>query len=162
MSLSNGEGCGHVLAGTGVMLNNMLGEEDLNPGGFQRWRPATRMASMMAPTLIERPGSRAVLGSGGSNRIRSAILQVITNLVDLGLAPEEAVHAPRIHVEGELLSLEPGFGPGEDRVLAGLGLQVDRWQERNLFFGGAHLVVEDAAGLHAVGDPRRGGVGLAT
>jgi gamma-glutamyltranspeptidase/glutathione hydrolase len=162
VSLSNGEGCGHLLAGTGMMLNNMLGEDDLNPEGFQRWRPGTRMASMMAPTLVERPGSRAVLGSGGSNRIRSAILQVITNLVDLGMTPQDAVHAPRIHVEGDLLSMEPGFAPDEDRALAGLRLRVDRWQECNLFFGGTHLVLQDEAALHAVGDPRRGGVGLAT
>jgi len=92
VSLSNGEGCGHLLPGSGVMLNNMLGEEDLNPAGFQRWAPGTRMASMMAPTLIQWGGRRAVLGSGGSNRIRSAILQVATNLVDLGIGPRVRGH----------------------------------------------------------------------
>ena len=160
VSLSNGEGCGHVLPGTGIMLNNMLGEEDLNPGGFQAWRPGTRMASMMAPTLIERPGGHAVLGSGGSNRIRSAILQVITNLVDFGMTPEEAVNAPRIHVEGDLLSLEGGFAPAEDAALTAAGLRIDRWQGRNLFFGGVHVVAQGEAGLDAAGDPRRGGAGL--
>jgi gamma-glutamyltranspeptidase/glutathione hydrolase len=162
VSLSNGEGCGHLLPGTGIMLNNMLGEEDLNPDGFQQWRPGARMASMMAPTLVEQPGRRFVLGSGGSNRIRSAILQVVTNLVDLRMGPDEAVNAPRMHVEGELLSIEGGFGPAEERALTALGMKTDRWQGRNLFFGGTHLVVEGAAGVHAVGDPRRGGVGLAT
>ena len=160
VSLSNGEGCGHVLPGTGIMLNNMLGEEDLNPGGFQAWHPGTRMASMMAPTLIERPGGHAVLGSGGSNRIRSAILQVITNLVDLDMTPEEAVNRPRIHVEGDLLSLEGGFAPAEDAALAATGLRIDRWQDRNLFFGGVHVVAQGESGLDAAGDPRRGGAGL--
>ena len=158
-SLSNGEGCGHLLPGTGIMLNNMLGEEDLNPGGFQRWAPGTRMASMMAPTLVEYEGTQAVLGSGGSNLIRSAILQVIANLVDFGMAPEEAVAAPRIHVEGDLLSMEGGFTAEEEMTLAGSGLTTEHWKERNLFFGGVHIVGRGDAGLTACGDPRRGGVG---
>ena len=160
VSLSNGEGCGHVLPGTGIMLNNMLGEEDLNPGGFQAWAPGTRMASMMAPTLLERASGHAVLGTGGSNRIRSAILQVITNLVDFGMTPEEAIAAPRIHVEGDLLSIEGGFTPAEDAALAATGLQADLWPDRNLFFGGVHVVAQGEDGLFAAGDPRRGGVGI--
>jgi len=162
ISLSNGEGCGHVLPDTGVMLNNMLGEEDLNPGGFQRWTPGTRMASMMAPTLVEWDGRRAVLGSGGSNRIRSAILQVVTNLVDLGMAPQQAVAAPRLHVEDDLLSLEPGFAAAEEAALEGTGLRIDRWQQPNLFFGGVHVAAAEGAARSAVGDPRRGGVGVVT
>ena len=159
-SLSNGEGCGHVLAGTGIMLNNMLGEEDINPQGLQRWQPGTRMASMMAPTLIEQPGARAVLGSGGSKRIRSAVLQVVTNLVALEMPLEDAVTAPRIHVEDGLLSVEGGFPPAEERVLGASGLRVDRWSDRNFFFGGVHVVRQQRESLSAVGDPRRGGVGL--
>jgi gamma-glutamyltranspeptidase/glutathione hydrolase len=160
VSLSNGEGCGHVLPGTGIMLNNMLGEEDLNPGGFQAWEPGTRMASMMAPTLLESANGHAVLGTGGSNRIRSAILQVLTNLVDFGMTPEEAVAAPRIHVEGDLLSIEGGFPAAEAAALAACGLRADCWPERNLFFGGVHVVAQGEEGLFAAGDPRRGGVGI--
>jgi gamma-glutamyltranspeptidase/glutathione hydrolase len=117
------------------------------------------MASMMAPTLVEHGGTQAVLGSGGSNRIRSAILQVIANLVDFGMAPEEAVAAPRIHVEGDLLSIEGGFTDEEREALASTGLQTDHWKDRNLFFGGVHIVRQGNAGLTAFGDPRRGGVG---
>ena len=159
-TLSNGEGCGHVLPGTGIMLNNMLGEEDINPGGLQKWIPGARMASMMAPTLIERDGTRSVLGSGGSNRIRSAILQVLTHLVDHGMSADDAVNAPRIHVEGDLLSFEEGFTAYEQAALSRTGLKLDRWKGRNLFFGGVHLVNLSDTGLSAVGDPRRGGVGI--
>jgi gamma-glutamyltranspeptidase/glutathione hydrolase len=159
-TLSNGEGCGHVLPGTGIMLNNMLGEDDINPGGLQKWIPGTRMASMMAPTLIERDGTRSVLGSGGSNRIRSAILQVLTHLVDHGMSADDAVNAPRIHVEGDLLSFEEGFTASEETALSRTGLKLDRWKGRNLFFGGVHLVNLSDTGLSAVGDPRRGGVGI--
>lgn len=159
-SLSNGEGCGHVLPGTGIMLNNMLGEEDINPEGFQCWQPGTRMASMMAPTLIERAGGRTVLGSGGSNRIRSAILQVISRLIDFGQSPEAAVNAARIHVEGDRISVEDDLSRTESAALEKTGLRIDRWQERNMFFGGVHVVDDRPDGIHAVGDLRRGGVGL--
>jgi gamma-glutamyltranspeptidase/glutathione hydrolase len=162
VSLSNGEGCGHLLPGTGIMLNNMLGEEDINPEGFQAWQPGTRMASMMAPTLLEHAGSLAALGSGGSNRIRSAILQVICNLVDFDMDLEQAVAASRIHVERELLSLEHGFAPAELEALAASGLELHQWPGRSLFFGGVHVVRSGPTGAAACGDARRGGVGLVT
>jgi gamma-glutamyltranspeptidase/glutathione hydrolase len=107
LTLSNGEGCGHVLPVTGIMLNNMLGEEDLNPEGFHRWGEDLRLSSMMAPTLAEHAGRLIALGSGGSNRLRTAILQVLCNLIDLGLSPEASVAAPRIHLERGKISIEP-------------------------------------------------------
>jgi len=162
VSLSNGEGCGHLLPGTGIMLNNMLGEEDINPEGFQAWQPGTRMASMMTPTLVEHAGTLVALGSGGSNRIRSAILQAICNRVDFGMSLEQAVSAPRIHVEGQLLSLEHGFTAAELAVLASRGLDVHEWPGRSLFFGGVHAVLSSPTSLTACGDSRRGGVGLIT
>jgi gamma-glutamyltranspeptidase/glutathione hydrolase len=84
----------------------------------------------------------------------------VTNLVALDMPLEEAVAAPRIHVEDGLLSVEGGFSPAEERVLAESGLRVDRWSDRNFFFGGVHVVRQRREALSAVGDPRRGGVGL--
>jgi gamma-glutamyltranspeptidase/glutathione hydrolase len=160
LTASNGEGCSYVLPGTGIMMNNMLGEEDLNPGGFNRWKADSRLASMMSPAVAELPdGTRFALGSGGSNRIRSAITQVLVNLLDFGMTPEEAVSAPRIHLEGDMLSLEPGF-PGE--ALSALRAAAPRahlWPEKNLFFGGVHTVSVKHGGIFdGAGDPRRGGV----
>jgi gamma-glutamyltranspeptidase/glutathione hydrolase len=162
VSLSNGEGCGHLLPGTGIMLNNMLGEEDINPDGFQAWQPGTRMASKMAPTLLDHADTLVALGSGGSNRIRSAILQVVCNLVDFDMSLEQAVAAARIHVEGELLSAEHGFTAAELAALASSGLHIHEWPGRSLFFGGVHVVRSSATSLAACGDFRRGGVGLVT
>ena len=66
MTVSNGEGCGHIIPGTDIMMNNMLGEEDLNPGGFHRWHANQRMSSMMAPTVAHLPDGRVIAtGSGG-------------------------------------------------------------------------------------------------
>ncbi|HEX9770295.1 MAG TPA: gamma-glutamyltransferase [Kiloniellales bacterium] len=163
LSLSNGEGCGYVLPGTGIMLNNMLGEEDLNVAGFNAWHAGTRMASMMAPTLaFMADGGVAALGSGGSNRIRTAILQVLSNLIDFARPAEEAVTAPRIHFENGLLSIEGGYAEETNRAVAALVgdlcHQIMVWPEHNLFFGGVHTATRDAGGRFAAGgDPRRGG-----
>jgi len=159
LTASNGEGCSYVIPGTGIMLNNMLGEEDLNPGGFHRWKEGRRLSSMMSPAVAELPdGTRFALGSGGSNRIRSAISQVLVNLLDFGMSPQEAVSAPRIHLEGDMLSIEPGF---PDDALAELEAAAPRthlWPEQNLFFGGVHTVsVKHGPIFDGAGDPRRGG-----
>jgi gamma-glutamyltranspeptidase/glutathione hydrolase len=160
MTLSNGEGCGYVLPGSGIMINNMLGEEDLNPAGFHAWREDRRIASMMAPSALRLgDGSLVATGSGGSNRIRSAILQVITNLVDHRMEVAAAVEASRIHFESGLLNLEP---PVAAEVLQALQEEFPRqrlWNDHNLFFGGAHTVRLHPDGrLEGHGDPRRGGV----
>lgn len=161
MTVSNGEGCGHIIPDTGVMLNNMLGEEDINPGGFGHWPPDQRMTSMMAPTaVLFADGREIALGSGGSNRIRSAILQVLINLIDYAMPVEAAVIAPRLHLEGKTLSLEAGF---EARQLEGLLADYPDhtlWPERNLFFGGAHTVQFRGKHFEACGDPRRGGAAV--
>jgi gamma-glutamyltranspeptidase/glutathione hydrolase len=159
LSVSNGEGAGRMVPGTGIMLNNMLGEQDLNPAGFHRWQPDTRMTSMMAPAIVNYPGGRRVaLGSGGSNRIRSAVLQVVSNLVDFGMDVEEAVTAPRIHLEGEHLSIEGGFDTARLGALLARYPSHHVWDRLNLFFGGVHTVLRDGASLRGAGDPRRGGV----
>lgn len=159
VSLSNGEGNGHVIPGTGVMLNNMLGEEDLNPGGFFNWTPNTRVSSMMAPCIATLPdGRQAALGSGGSNRIRSAILQVLLHMIDGGDAAHQAVDASRIHMEHGALSIEGGH---PDRIVEALTArypEAETWPGHSFFFGGVHVAGRDSAGhAFAAGDPRRGG-----
>ena len=87
---TNGEGSGVVVPGTGIHLNNVMGEEDLNPLGFHLHPAGRRMPSMMAPSVVMRDGEvELVLGSAGSNRIRSAILQTIVGVVDHGMAVRE-------------------------------------------------------------------------
>ncbi len=154
---TNGEGSGVVVPGTGLHLNNVMGEEDLNPLGFHRHRPRQRMPSMMAPTVVMREGEvELVLGSAGSNRIRSALLQTILGVVDHGLGAAPAVGAPRVHFENGVLFAEPGID------LEGLPpeLQVVRFGSRNLFFGGVQAVLRRGRQLEGAGDPRRGGVAV--
>ncbi len=164
VTTSNGEGASYVIPGTQIMMNNMLGEADLNPDGFNRWPVNQRMSSMMAPTMILKAGKpQLVLGSGGSNRIRTAILQVISNILDFGMPLAAAVEAPRIHWEAGVFHLEPGLSAdsAEADLLASDQLGTNRvlkWQQSNMFFGGVHTVGLDAAGgLQGAGDPRRSG-----
>jgi gamma-glutamyltranspeptidase/glutathione hydrolase len=157
-SVSNGEGNGHIVGRFGFMLNNMLGEEDLMPDGLGHWRENLRLSSMMAPTIILGPdGSVTALGTGGSNRIRTAILQVVVNLLDLGVSIEDAVEAPRLHVEKcGAVSFELGVGRAEQ--ILEVRPDAKLWPERNLYFGGVHAARRLAKGrLEGAGDPRRRG-----
>jgi len=147
------------------MLNNMLGEEDLNPDGFHQMPSGVRLASMMTPTIISLgDGGQIALGSGGSNRIRSAILQVLTNVLEFGMGLEQAVQAPRLHLEGKHLNVETGFSEATLEALQAEWPGVEQWPGVNLFFGGVHAVERLNNGdFRAAGDPRRGGaVAIAT
>ncbi|MDQ6817735.1 MAG: gamma-glutamyltransferase [Actinomycetota bacterium] len=160
VTCSNGSCSGVIVPGTGVHLNNMLGEQDLNPLGFHRHPPSRRLPSMMAPTVVRRDGvPELVLGSAGSNRIRSAILQTIIRVVDQGLRAPEAVEAPRVHFEDGIVYVEPGVDTGS---LERSGRSIARFRDRNLFFGGVQAAERDASGqFWGGGDPRRGGAAIA-
>ena len=160
VTCSNGSCSGVVVPGTGMHLNNMLGEQDLNPLGFHRHSPGARVPSMMAPTVVLRDGAPEIaIGSAGSNRIRSAILQTVLGIVDHGLPAQEAVSAPRLHVEEGEVDAEPDVDPPALDRLEEAGFTVRRWSELNLFFGGVQAVARtpDTGRLTGGGDPRRGG-----
>lgn len=154
---SLGETCGAAIPGLGVLLNNFLGEADVNPPEAPR-RPGERMFTMCCPTLIQRGDRVIALGTGGSNRIRSAILHGVVYLVDVGLEVEQAVSAPRAHVERGVLHVEAA-GRDERAVNAVLSAEPDAvvFPERHLFFGGLHVAATDPDGFVGAGDGRRSG-----
>jgi len=159
VTTTNGEGSSYIIPGTGIMVNNILGEEDLNPQGFHQWQPNQRISSMMAPTIVlKHKKPEIVLGSGGSNRIRTAILQVISNILDFEMPVAEAVSSPRIHWENNVFSVEPGFA---EQAVSNATLPADNklvlWQQKNMFFGGVHTVWESEDLMEGAGDPRREG-----
>lgn len=165
ITVSYGEGCGDLVPGTGMMMNNFLGEADINPHGFHAQPAGTPMTSMMAPTIVVRDGRPVlVLGSGGANRLRSAILQVAFNRLGLGQPLDAAVRAPRVHVEDDAFFAElPAGDPPMDfseaaRAHGARFPRCDIFRERSLFFGGVHAVARETDGrLVGTGDPRRGG-----
>lgn len=160
LTLSNGEGCGLIVPGTGIMPNNMLGEDDLVPDGPNSWHPDRRLASMMCPTVLRRGGELTLLGSGGSNRIRSAIATVLVNLIDRGMPLEEAILAPRMHVETarpNILDFEDLGGEARHAELMLEFPEATAWDSPSMFFGGVHAVQATRGHVSAAADFRRHG-----
>lgn len=172
ITLTNGEGNGLMVPDMSFMMNNMLGELDVNPAGPKGWQPvpksARRLASMMAPMIVEDPNDGLlIMGSGGSNRIRTALFQVLANRCGMGMNLKEAIELPRIHYEDGKIDVE--FSKAQDGVNDLLGLaqtnhhKVTLWDECNMYFGGVNAVESHFLGNsknHAWGDSRRGGAAI--
>jgi len=158
LTASTGAGSGIVVPGTGIHMNNMIGEFDI----ARKPRPGSRLSSGMSPSLVLRGGApHLVVGSAGSLRLRGAVLQIVVNVVGHGLPVEEAIDRPRVHLdEADVLHCEGGHAPEEMDKLERMGWNVARWRNRNLFFGGAAAVTLHEGELAAAGDPRRGGAGV--
>lgn len=159
---SSGYGSGVVVPGTGIWLNNALGEIDLLRSELSDVAPGTRLPSNMAPSVARGPdGSVLAVGSAGASRITSAIAQAVFHHVCLGRPLDDAVGQPRVHAEmvgghgGDrvVIAHEPGLPDG---ALA----NVERrpFDRRAMYFGGVQAASRHADGsLHATADPRRGG-----
>jgi gamma-glutamyltranspeptidase/glutathione hydrolase len=166
ITASNGEGNGELVDGFGFMLNNILGEDDVNPH-HSAWPTDTRLSSIMCPTIVEHAdGTVTALGSGGSNRIRSAISRVVAALWYDRSGLHDAVLAPRLHAEpgehGDIrLDVEPGLdGATVERLLSSFP-DHRLWPAIDLYFGGVHAAQRAADGsMRGVGDPRRSGVSI--
>ena len=148
MTTSNGEGSGWLLPGTGVMANNMMGEDDLHPGGFHTTPPGERVASMMAPSIVvDADGAvRLVVGSGGSKRIRTALAQVIAGVVDQGRPLVDAVDAPRLHWDGDAAARRARMARRGASTRSRPGGPLTRWPQRDLYFGGVQAVAPGPRG----------------
>jgi gamma-glutamyltranspeptidase/glutathione hydrolase len=155
ITASMGYGSGIVIPGTGIPMNNSLGEPELNPLGFHALNPGDRLISSMSPTIVSsEEGGLISLGSPGASRIPTAILQIIANVVDFGMPLEKAVLAPRIHSEGNLFAFETGAADtkpgGYERILP--------FEGPNMYFGGVNAVRQTPEGrFEAAADPRRSG-----
>ncbi|MFO7539406.1 MAG: gamma-glutamyltransferase, partial [Chloroflexota bacterium] len=159
LTTTAGESARYVVPGTGYIPNNMMGEADLHPNGFHSRPAGQRIPTMMTPVIVLKNGkTRLVLGSGGSIRIRSAIMQALSNLLDYRMTLHDAVNTARVHVENGALQCEAGFDPAAVDQLAAMGYPVNRWPTRSIYFGGVHSVARTENGhLDAAGDNRRGG-----
>jgi gamma-glutamyltranspeptidase / glutathione hydrolase len=157
LTASTGAGSGIVIPGTGIHMNNMIGEFDI----ARKPRAGARLSSGMSPSLVLRNDvPHLVVGSAGSLRLRGAVMQIVVNVVAHRLPVEEAIDRPRVHLEGDELHCEGGHEPAELDELERMGWNVMRWRSRNLYFGGAAAVTLEDGELAAAGDPRRGGAGV--
>ena len=161
ITASSGYGSGATVPGTGIWLNNCLGEHELNRG--ERPRPGERLASNMAPTVGRSDdGGVLAIGSPGADRITTALAQVLAAFANGGATLEEAIAGPRLHVN-HLDADHDVDGPlrieaEEDMPLPDLGVPVRHHHRHSMFFGGVSATHLDASGkLAAAGDPRRSG-----
>lgn len=161
---SLGETAGVLVPETGLILNNFLGESDVNPITAQGpLRPVgARLLTMCCPTLLEHRGATYVMGSGGSSRIRSALAHGIIYAVDHQMSVDALVRAPRCHFEGGALRVEAvGRPEGFLEPLRSAFEQVIVFEEPGLFFGGLHVAASLPSGgeaqLTGAGDARRSG-----
>ena len=117
-------GLGLVADGTGVLLNNELDDFTAKPGASNAYGlvgynanlpgPNKRPLSSMTPTIVLKDGKPFLItGSPGGSRIITAVLQVITNVIDFHMGVAEAVTAPRLHNQWQPdeTYAEPGFNP---------------------------------------------------
>ena len=164
MTTSNGSCSGVVVPRAGVQLNNMMGEVDLRPDRAHPGIPGERLRSMMAPSVLVGEESVIALGSGGSERIRSALAWVLLH-VEQGVPLADAVAAPRLHADDTgVLHIEPDADPAlvqaAAHALAGSGTVpiANHWSRHDFYFGGVNAVQrwQDGSVL-AVADTRRGG-----
>jgi gamma-glutamyltranspeptidase/glutathione hydrolase len=149
-----GYGSGLVIPGTGIPMNNTLGEPELNPKGFHSLLPGERLISSMSPTIFSEQDGLIALGSPGASRIPTAILQTLVNVLDVGMPLETAVLAPRFHAEGNLFAYEAGAHTDDLDEYE----QVLTFEGPNMYFGGVNAVRRTPEGLfEAAADPRRSG-----
>jgi gamma-glutamyltranspeptidase/glutathione hydrolase len=155
LTTSLGLGSGDFLPGLQVHLNSMLGEVDLLVGTLE---PGERMHSMMAPTaVVGGDGPELFAGSAGGTRIRSALVQVLSGILDERLDPDAAVARPRIHPVGRSVNAEGGTAPEAVEALEEAGYAVRVWGARHHYFGGVSLLGRGGGAA----DPRRSGSALA-
>lgn len=155
MTTSLGVGSGDFLPTFDIHLNSMLGESDLLVKPLE---PGERMASMMAPTIVKNDGSLLLAaGSAGGTRLRGALVQVLSSLLDEGIAAQPAVERPRLHPDGRIVHLEPGFGADVIDALRNDGYEPQIWDALHHYFGGVSVVTRAGAAA----DPRRSGRALA-
>jgi gamma-glutamyltranspeptidase / glutathione hydrolase len=154
VTTSLGLGSGDFIPGYDLHLNSMLGEADLLIGPLE---PGKRMESMMAPTVaLDDEGLVLAAGAAGGTRLRPALAQVLSGILDEGLAPQDAVDRPRLHSTGDLVHLEPGFEEAAVTALVEHGYALKRWDALHHYFGGVSLVGR----YGAAADPRRSGASL--
>jgi gamma-glutamyltranspeptidase/glutathione hydrolase len=157
ITVSFGYGSGVVPPGTGIVMNNCLGEIELNPRGLHAWSPGTRLPSNMAPSVGRRSdGAVLAIGSPGASRITTAILQVLARFLYAGMPLPDAVAAPRLHVEHARGAMRVAYEEGLD--VGALPHPSRHFDEHSMYFGGVGAALWDPKlGFTLAADPRRQG-----
>ena len=148
----------HVVHRAGVGLGFGLQDRgelfDLAEGRANSYAPGKRPFHTIIPAFITKDGKPWIsFGLMGGAMQPQGHAQIVINMIDFGMPVEEAVAAPRIHLERDLISIEPGFPRESVEALVAAYPEHHLWEEKNLFFGGAHTVTFDGSRFRGAGDP---------
>ena len=154
-------GSGVVVPGTGILLNDQMHDFTVKPGTANSVEPGKKPLSSMSPTIVLKDGKPFMtIGSPGATRIITAVMQIISNVIDFGMGIQEAIEAPRIHCQGGAIMLEDRISEDIQAELAEFGHEIDVKGSYDLYFGGAQGVMFKDGKLHGGADPRRDGVAV--
>ena len=165
-SLSHHFGAGVVAPGTGVLLNNDLGNFGFNsPKAPNQIAPGKRPRSTMAPVIVTRDGKPVLaLGSPASQRIPTGVYQVLSSVLDFNTPLAAAVDEPRFHLRqpvtskarSNLLDLEKGIAATTVDGLTGRGWKTDAGTQDTYYFAAVNAVrIQPDGKREAIGDERR-------
>jgi gamma-glutamyltranspeptidase/glutathione hydrolase len=154
-------GSGVVIPGTGILLNNHTNWMDPRPGFGNSIGPHRRPMAGYAPSLfLENGKPRLAIGSPGSYRIPTAIVQVVLNSSHRLMSLQSAVEAPRIHFDAGPLQMEGDFPEGMAAALSEAGFEISVHPPHEHYFGGVNAVeIHEDGSLSTGADPRRGCIG---
>ncbi|PZC43672.1 MAG: gamma-glutamyltranspeptidase / glutathione hydrolase [Chloroflexi bacterium] len=155
-------GSGVVIPGTGIFLNNTMGDFDPIPNQLNSIKPGKRPRSAMAPTIFLKNNKPAlVIGSAAGPRIITAVAQVAMNVLVHNMDVQSAINAPRFHYHGDDLVMEGRISNEVASRLTKIGYSVKKEDDVTYLFGGVHAItISDSGEVHGGADPRRDGVAV--
>jgi gamma-glutamyltranspeptidase/glutathione hydrolase len=162
-SINHWFGSGITVKGTGILLNNHMGDFSSSPGLHNSVEPNKRPVSSIAPTIVLKDGSPFLsIGTPGGSRIISALAQIIINIIDFEMGVDAAIEAPRVHAFKEVLHVEGRIDQQVIKELEGLGHTIKIHPDYDNYFGGAQAIMVDSQTreLRGGADSRRAGAAL--
>src|SRR5213080_3042705 len=155
-----GSSSGVVTPGLGFGYNDYMNCFDPRPGRPNSVRPGKTRVTMMTPSMVfDRGKLRVCAGAPGGTKIVTGVLQVLVNVLDHGMSAVEAVSAPRVDFQGEVVQAEARIPRPVIEGLGRLGYRVNRRTlNYDSYFSRPQLIVADRDGfLSGASDPRKDG-----
>jgi gamma-glutamyltranspeptidase/glutathione hydrolase len=166
-TLNGGYGSGVTVPGLGFLLNNEMDDFAAKPGSPNLFgliqgeanaiQPGKRPLSSMAPTMLLKDGKVFMLvGAPGGSRIPNGVLQVILNVLDFRMNPQDAVDWPRFHHQWQpdKLYLERGISPDTIALLQAMGHTVESSERTAVVIARVETIVEENGWIEGGSDGR--------
>ncbi|MCB9091533.1 MAG: gamma-glutamyltransferase [Halobacteriovoraceae bacterium] len=159
ITMSAGYGSGISVTGTGIALNNTMGEPELSPKGYFTIPTGERLVSNMSPVVAwNKEGKCLAFGSPGASRITTTIFQGWVRFAYEKMKFEDIVPAPRLHLDNEGGEFIAQYEPGVDVSALEGKYKMRPFDDKNMYFGALNIAGKDSEGkMHAVSDSRRHG-----